>query len=223
MNLEALTVDSIKERIVRSVWALGPLATKAAIGKAVVCDSSVLAIGIEGLHRDGYLYICDAGHYRVADQYVATLPSLEPAIAIAATATSPQPQPATGVAMAKTKICNKCEAPKDAEKDFYTGCAQCKRCVLDRQIALKAAKKAGVAPPPASAKPARHALRATITKVAKPQPDELIIPAAGEIRCRIFDAGAGPAYSLHQGEDQLTLSREQLQALHGWAGAVLKA
>lgn len=223
MTLEPLKVDSIKERIVRSVHALGPLATKVALGRAVVCDSAVLSIAIEALHRDGYLYVGEAGHYVVADEIKATLPAptpvAPPARAVIATIRS---TPSEVADMPQRKICPACTILRSLDQ-FERHARRCNPCVANGvqvkkgQAPKKKKKNGGKAPSQSSRK-----LNGARPAAAPLQADELVIPAAGQIRCRVFDAGAGPAYSLHQGADQLTLSREQLQALHGWAGAVLK-
>jgi hypothetical protein len=52
----------------------------------------------------------------------------------------------------KQKTCTACGQTKST-KDFYGKAQQCKRCVLDRQKAAKAAKKAGSVTKPAAPKP----------------------------------------------------------------------
>ena len=220
MNLDQLVVGSIKDRVVCAAMSIGEAATRSGLRKAVSAQSSVLEIAIDALHRDGYLYLSERGHYVVEEEYAATLQFSKHSSIAKAESTISVPQQSAGAAMAKTKICKKCETPKDSEKDFYKGSARCKRCVLDGQAAAKSAKANGAAPARAK-KAAPATAKRAIATITKPA-DEVIIPAAGEIRCRVFDAGAGAAYSLHQGDDQITLSLEQLQALHSWAGAVLK-
>lgn len=235
MNLEPLVVDSIKERIVRSVWALGPLATKSAIGDCVTCDSSVLAIAINALHRDGYLHIRGAaGEYVVDETFAATLlldrtPSQRPRAEPTAVVSQLQP---VGVTMEKTKQCIKCvgsfaATDENFGKDKRTPDGLGKRCsTCDGR--KKAAPKGNGKSAPRSKRPveARRVIDKAVAcgaSMLQPQYIEHVVPADGEIRFRSHvNVGAGAVYSLHQGGDQITLSRAQLQVVLELAGSALK-
>lgn len=203
MSLEPLIVGSIKDLVVCSVWALGELATKARLHKAVDSNDAVISIAINTLVRDGYMRPHQAGHYVLADELAATLkPADRTPIAAAAI-------PSEAPTMAK-KTCTECSQTKN-ESEFYAGNAKCKPCFLKRQRASKAAKN-GKAPAPPKHERA----------LAPPSGDEFVIPAAGQIHCRVLDAGAGPSFVLQQGNDQVICSVEQLQILRDWASGVIK-
>lgn len=121
-------------------------------------------------------------------------------------------QPSKEPTMANTRECIACEKRKPTT-DFYTGSAKCKRCYLDHQKAREAERKAGI--------PAQRAAKGAVStrSSAAEAPSELVIPAAGEIRCR----ATGLAYEIVQGPSRVVASLEQLQAIRDWATAQLKA
>lgn len=221
MSLEPLQVGSIKDHIVCAVWALGELATRERLNKAVQCSSHVLAIAIEGLQRDGYIYVAETGNFVLHKELAATLnPADRKATAfvneILSVATPAAPT-ALGDDMVQKKRCTgKCGLEKDAVKDFYAKSSMCKRCTLDRQKELKATKAAGNTTSPKQTK------RRARTSASQPIDDEFVIPAAGHITCRVVDVGAGPSFCLQQHDDQIAGSIEQLQVLRDWASSVIK-
>lgn len=112
--------------------------------------------------------------------------------------------------------CNECNRSKPKDEYYIVNgepLKKCKRCVLDRQKAAKEAR---------DKKPAPNAKRAAKSAGAvrsQPALGDLVIPAAGEIRCR----ATGLAYEIAQGESRVMASLEQLQAIRDWATAQLKA
>lgn len=217
MKLDPLVVDSIKDRVVRSVWALGPLATKAALGRAVECASSILAIAIDALHRDGYIYIGEAGHYMLTDELAATMPKAT-SVAVAAERNDSNRSESADMSQ-KQKFCPACEETRDLSK-FDKGAWRCKPCVANNVPVKKggapAAKKSGKAPPQQSAQKKARAPRAVVAE--PPSGNELVIPASGAVTCRI----SGETAEIRQFDDLICCSLEQLQILRDWASGVLK-
>lgn len=208
-SLAPLSVDSIKDRIVCSVWALGELATRARLSKSVDCSGSVLSIAIEALVRDGYLHIGELGEYVLHDEIAATMPPKDRKQTSVALATRNE---APAAPVLSTRVCNKCRKSK-AEVDFYRAKdGTCKRCTLDRQKALKESKLQAAKTP--KVKKAAAACAPLVDEV-------LVIPAGGEIRCRVLDAGAGPSFVFEQDDCLIYCCRRQLEALRDWASAQL--
>lgn len=214
---------TIKDSVLCSVWALGEMATRPALLRAVVGNDAIVSIAIDGLVREGYMSLDSAGFYVLRDDVAAALNpgdrKNQPAVATPAAA-SPKPKPETETPeeiMAKTKPCKKCGDPKPADKAHFgedsrtedglgKTCADCKH-------AAQSKPKRHDAP-----KPAKKGAKAEIANVA----DELVIPAAGEIHCRVLDAGAGRSFSFQQHDDQIVCSREQLRMVRDWADGQLK-
>lgn len=211
MSLEPLVVGSIKDRIVCSVWALGELATPAALRQAVDCDSAIYGIAVEGLVRDQYMRVADAGHYMLDDEYAATLNPADRKPAAAAVPSTP-PHSIEVTPVARTKACKKCGHERAANAATFGAdsrtndglgktCSQCKHASNSKPKA-RAVKQSQSAP------------------AALPIADEFVIPAAGQIQCRVLDAGAGKSFVIQQGDDQVACTVDQLQALAFWIGKV---
>ena|SRR5690606_17484271 len=212
MTLEPLVVGSIKDRILCAVWALGERATPSRLIKSVDCSNgSILSIAIEALQRDGYMYLSEGGCFVVHEDLVASMPK-ERTPTVAQTVSTARPQSREAADMAQ-KDCIKCLDPKDATeanfgKDKRTEdglgktCSECKRAAQSKPRPRKSAapKSNGKAEP-------------TIA-------DEIVIPATGQIHCRALPGRIG--FSIQQGNDQITCSYEQLQAMRDWASSQLK-
>ena len=103
--------------------------------------------------------------------------------------------------------------------EYYANNKQCKRCVLDRQKALKEARQGKPTAPltieklfekHAKVKPSiAHQFQAKPAAAAAPANAELIIPAVGELRCMKQNGGI----VVKQQDNEVFVSPHQLQPL----------
>lgn len=134
--------------------------------------------------------------------------------------------------MSKTKTCGKCGDEKPADRDHFDPANRSpdllsKDCKVCRGTVRKPAAAAGTKPPQPRAKKASK--QATKKKAAKKKRaaapltvGELVIPAAGEIRCKVMGEGSGKQFLLEQDGALIVCEAGQLLQLVGWGTLQLK-
>lgn len=226
---------SMKDRIVRSIWALGELATRARLRKAVDCTNDVIFdMQIEGMHKRGEIYIAAAGHYALRGDLADTMLELYPPKKSApAVESSPPPDPPqesldltppTQEPTMKGKKCAKCKAtkPKDA---FDKWQRECRACQSDdgTQTPAPTSTKEKPAAKPAKKKAAAPKKRAAAAAIAEaPVVDELVIQAAGAIKCKAQGTNGGRQFLLEQDGALIVCDPAQLLELVGWGTLQLR-
>lgn len=224
---ERFDSGSMKDRIVRSIWALGDIATKSKLRKAIDCVSdTIFDMQLEGLQRRGEIYIAAGGHFALRGELADTMLELYPPSSPAPVEVPPPaaaqdrptidpPSTQESDNMAK-KRCKACQQLKD-ESEFWTGQGKCKPCHTQRQKDRKA-KAGGDAPTPAI--PAAPKVAAPKKRAAavgeSPVVDEYVIHASGALKCKAQGTNGGRQYLLEQDGALIVCDPAQLLELIGW-------